>query len=195
MKRPLRVLAAGATMVALGAVGAAGQDEALPSGPAWFTGTSTGQPIVFEPTVEFEPGVWMDARDGEVHGIAIETDDPRFGGEWSYTFHADEWPVSLGDREEIVAVERHTIRLENDAGAWTGNGTLMNHFLEEDGSVLDAANEGLYVLEGVGAYDGLTAYVAFDFATDGDGPDIRGVILPEVPTPFPDPPTPAQSTD
>ena len=56
MKRPLRVLAAAATMVALGAVGAAGQDEALPSGPAWFTGTSTGQPIVYEFDAAMQPG-------------------------------------------------------------------------------------------------------------------------------------------
>jgi hypothetical protein len=98
--------------------------------------------------------------------------------------------VSLGDREEIVAVERHTIRLANEVGAWTGNGTLISHFLEEDGSVLDGASEAFHVLEGVGAYDGLTAYVTFDFMTDTGGPDIRGLILPEAPTPFPDPPTP-----
>lgn len=137
----------------------------------------------------------MDARDGEVHGITIETDDARINGAWSYTFHADEWPVSLGDREEVVAVERHTIRLENEGGAWTGSGTLVKRVLEEDGSLLDFTNEAFHVLEGDGAYDGLTAYVTFDFATEGSGPDIRGVILPEVPTPFPDPPTPAQSTD
>ena len=195
MKRPLRVLAAGATMVALGAIGAAGQDEALPSGPAWFTGTSTGQPIVFEPTLEIEPGVWLDARDGEVHGITVETSDARFGGEWSYTFHEDEWPVSLGDREEIVAVERHSIRLTNDEGSWAGTGTLVQHYLGEDGEFVDGASDALHVLEGEGAYDGLTAYVLFDFMTETGGPDIRGVILPEPPTDFPTLPTPSETRD
>jgi hypothetical protein len=195
MKRPICALAASAALVAVAALGAAGQDEQVPSGPAWFSGTSTGQPIVFDPITAFEPGVWMDARDGEVHGITIETDDPRFSGEWSYTYHKDEWPVSLGEREETVAVERHTIRLDNDAGAWTGNGTLIQHYLEEGGVFLEGASDALHVLEGEDAYDGLTAYVTFDFMTDTGGPDIRGVILPEEPTSFPEPPTPAESTD
>ena len=195
MRRPIRALAAGATLVAVGAVGVAGQDEAAPSGPAWFTGTSTGQPIVFEPAFEIEPGVWMDARNGEVHGITVETSDPRFSGEWSYTFHVDEWPVSLGEREEIVKVERHTSRLDNEMGAWTGNGTLISHYLEEGGSFVDGASDVFHVLEGDGAYDGLTAYVTFDFATETGGPDIRGLILPEAPTEFPEPPTPALPAD
>jgi hypothetical protein len=49
----------------------------------------------------------------------------------------------------------------------------------------------LHVLRGEGGYEGLTAYVTYDFMTDTGGPDIRGVILPEPPTDFPDPPTPA----
>ena len=195
MSKPINLSIACAAALLLVPAATSGQDAATPSGPGWFTGTSTGAPIVFDPTFEYEPGVWMDARDGEVHGITIETDDPRFGGEWSYTYHADEWPVSLGDREEIVAVERHTIRLENADGAWTGNGTLIKHSLEEGGSFLGGTSEAFHVLEGVDGYDGLTAYVTFDFMTDTGGPDIRGLILPEMATPFPDPPTPAQSTD
>ena len=195
MRRSVSLSLACSAALLLVPAATSGQDAEAPSGPSWFTGTSTGAPIVFDPTTEYEPGVWMDARDGEVHGITVETSDARFGGEWSYTFHEDEWPVSLGDREEIVAVERHSIRLTNDEGSWAGTGTLVQHYLGEDGEFVDGASDALHVLEGEGAYDGLTAYVLFDFMTETGGPDIRGVILPEPPTDFPTLPTPSETRD
>ena len=83
MRRSVSLSLACSAALLLVPAAASGQDAEAPSGPSWFTGTSTGAPIVFDPTTEYEPGVWMDARDGEVHGITVETSDARFGGEWS----------------------------------------------------------------------------------------------------------------
>ena len=157
------------------------------TGAAWFTGRGTGAPIFFDPEVEVEPGQWFKARGAELHGVTIESTDPRFTGEWSVTVNADEYPIWLGEREEVVHLERDTVRLQNPEGSWLGTGTIVER--REDGELTD--DEGMWILEGEGAFENLTAYVLVDFL-EAPGEDeilIRGAILPAPPTDFPDPPS------
>ena len=61
MKKTISLGVACSAALLLMPAASGGQDSGSAAGPSWFSGTSTGTPIVFDPTIEYEPGVWMDA--------------------------------------------------------------------------------------------------------------------------------------
>jgi hypothetical protein len=77
-----------------------------------------------------------------------------------------------------------TARIDNDGGAWVG--TWSSYGTDRVGGA------EWYVLEGEGAYEGLTAMFASDVDADSPQGPVEGVIVPFEPPPVPEPvPPPA----
>ena len=101
-----------------------------------------------------------------------EASDPRLSGESTYTGN---WQVY---EEPGFEVQAALWELANDAGRWVGTGT--GYFVGE------TVNGDTAILKGEGGYEGLTAYLVFDFTTEPG--TFQGLIFPgEMPT-FPEPP-------
>jgi hypothetical protein len=180
----ISILAIG--LLAGSVVGVTAQEEeaaAEPSTPARVTGTidPAASGPVQEPTETVVDGVL------EVRGLIgqegrIEMDDPRLTGTATLAVNVDVHKVS--DFEDVVAGS-FALRLDNEAGSWSGQGTSVGHngagMSPEDALGLDT-----FVLTGAGAYEGLSAILIVD--PTGDQPAVEGVIFagemppaPEVP--------------
>jgi hypothetical protein len=181
----ISILAIG--LVAGSALGVAAQDEeaaAEPSTPAKVAGTiEGGGDVVQEPTETVVDGL-LEVRDFVLVGDALEMDDPRMTGSISVTFNADVHKVS--DFEDVV-LQTVELRIDNDDGSWTGQGTQLNH----DGAGIseeEVINLLTLPMTGSGAYEGLSAYLFFDFS--GDPPTVEGAIYEGELPPFPELPAP-----
>jgi hypothetical protein len=181
----ISILAIG--LLAGSAVGVAAQDEeaaAEPSTPAKVAGTiEGGGDVVQEPTETVVDGL-LEVRDFVLVGDALEMDDPRMTGSISVTFNADVHKVS--DFEEVV-LQTVDMRIDNDDGSWTGQGTQLVH----DGAEIaeeEAIDLGTLPMTGAGAYEGLSAYLFWDFSEDP--PTVEGVIYEGELPPFPELPAP-----
>jgi hypothetical protein len=155
---------------------AVGQSEAPvdPMGASSWTGTFTGTDAEMGTDTE-QAGV-HEITDQVAHGT-VASDDPRIAGTFTQFNHAN----YIEGKEEgagPVGVYSGTARIENDEGAWAGTFTA---YFGQPGA------EEWYVLEGEGAYQGLTTIFRFR-GSDGV---FDGVIVPfAVPTtPDPVPPT------
>jgi len=181
----ISILAIG--LLAGSAVGVAAQEEeaaAEPTTPTKVAGTiEGGGDVVQEPTETVVDGV-LEVRDFVLVGDALEMDDPRLTGSISVTFSADVHKVN--DFEDVV-LETVEMRIDNDDGSWTGQGTSLLH----DGAEIpdeDAINLGTLPMTGSGAYEGLSAYLFTDFTEDP--PTVEGVIYEGELPPFPELPAP-----
>jgi hypothetical protein len=174
-KRRLRLSLVAATVLMLPGVSpAAGQSEAPvesqapidPMAASFWTatyshagggpGAGTTGPIYFE-----ELGV---TGSGEV-----AADDPRISGTIREIWNAREFTRPGGFP---VTVANGAARIDNDQGAWVGTFTTYGARPEGGG--------GWYVLEGEGAYEGLTALFHWPFGVDS----FQGAIVPgELPSP------------
>ena len=177
----ISILAIG--LLAGSAVGVAAQDEeaaAEPSTPAKVTGTidAAASDLVQEPTETVVDGT-LEVRDGVFAGDRFEMDDPRLTGTATAAFNIDVHKVS--DFEDVVAGS-FALRLENEAGSWSGQGTSVFHggatIPEDEAFQLDT-----WLLTGAGAYEGLSAYLVVDGTEDP--PTVEGVILAGEMPPFP----------
>jgi hypothetical protein len=102
--------------------------------------------------------------------IPIEMSDPRLTGTLSQVFYQVEHPVAS---DASIVVFRGEYRLENEAGTWEG--AQMGMERSAFGSATPVTDTG--VLVGSGGYEGLTAYLVFDF--DGTPPvTVTGAIFP-----------------
>jgi hypothetical protein len=81
--------------------------------------------------------------------------------------------------EGPVGIARGSARLDNDEGAWVG--TFTNYGGQ-------AGSDELYVMEGEGAYEGLSTVFRFH----GDDGSVEGVILPAGLPEDPEPATPPE---
>lgn len=157
------------------AIGVAAQDEetaAEPGTPARVTGTidDTGSETVQEPTEDVVDGA-IGLRGLIVEGDQFEMDDPRLTGTvtlaMNFDFH------SVNDQENVAAGSL-ALRLENEDGSWSGQGTSVGHgaagMSPEEALGLDT-----WVLTGAGAYDGLSAILIVD--TGGFPATVDGVIF------------------
>jgi hypothetical protein len=160
-----------ATSMCLGGVAAGQSDEPLdPKGAAYWTGTwvYTGG----EPGAETQhPGY------KEVLGITtlgeVTADDSRMAGAW---IQVDDLHLAMSREpgEGEVGIVNGTARIDNDAGAWVGTFTSFGS---------DAGGEEWYVMEGEGAYEGLTTV----FRYHGADSSFAGVIMPSGLPVAPDP--------
>jgi len=178
----ISILAIG--LLAGSAVGAAAQDEevaAEPTTPAKVTGTidSEAGDLVQEPTETVVDGV-LEVRGGVFTGDRFEMDDPRLTGTATGTFNVDVHKES--DFIDVVAGSLG-LRIENEAGSWSGQGTTVFH----GGGTIpqeEALNLDTWLLTGAGAYEGLSAYLIVD--PTEDPPTVEGVIYAGEMPPFPE---------
>ena len=155
------------------AVGVAAQEEA-----AYFTGKVTPGSDNVDATFEEEDGVQL-ARDEMRLGDTIETTDSRMSGMLSTESNAD---IHIVSDTGFVMPLTTAWRIENDGGAWSGQGTGLSHFLDGDQVTIQTV-----VLTGEDGYDGMTAVIAYQ--PQGAGPDaVTGVVFPREMPPFPEAP-------
>jgi hypothetical protein len=169
--RMLRLtLAAGSTLVLLAGLSAPAlsqDDEVIdPLGANYFTATDT--PIS---QGDFD---WVPGTDyTEAAGVTAVTDfvasDPRISGRATYTSTARFYPY--GEEGGIdPALWASSVRIENDDGSWVGTGS---GFHDPDEAVRE-----WYVLDGQGAYEGLTAVFLFVGGEANEGVIVPGGLPP-----------------
>jgi hypothetical protein len=145
------------------AAGAGGQsaDLADAMGATFWTGTWTE--TGYEPGSESPRAGYTDLVDPVSRGT-ISADDPRIAGTWTQVSHVY-FMDSRDPQDGEVAVAAGRARIDNDAGAWVG--TMVSYSGQPNG-------EGMYVMEGEGAFEGLTAVFRWRAADSS----YEGVILP-----------------
>jgi hypothetical protein len=167
------------------AVGVTAQDEeaADPMAPAFFEVEYITSDVEFVDGTYEEVAPGLERFDGEiVRGQLIEAEDPRASGEWtmveSIGVAFSEAPV--GSRS-VADVRARSVRLENEAGAWEGTGWGASNAPESPTEA--RAVVVMNVLDGTGAYEGLTLF----FANTADQtwgwimPDSLLPAIPELP--------------
>jgi hypothetical protein len=137
--------------------------------PAFWTGTWTE--TGFEPGTENRATGYTDLVDPIARG-RVSADDPRIAGTWTQVSHLY-FTDSPDPDDGEVAIASGVARIDNDAGAWVG--TVIGYSGAPDALAL-------YVMEGEGAYEGLTAV----FRWVADDSSYEGVILPTGVPPLPD---------
>jgi S-formylglutathione hydrolase FrmB len=156
-----------ATAVALGllagtAVWVTAQEEDVaanpdPLGDAWVTGTVSGGTggQVESSEVTGQEGLtpsrfhWQDMR--------IVMSDPRLSGVISAIYDQDVHTGVAGDLSTFT-VGSGTYRIENEAGSWEGPNLFLNGGSSGTATVSDTG-----IIVGSGAYEGLSAFLVFDF--------------------------------
>jgi hypothetical protein len=110
-------------------------------------------------------GIWT--------GPTVEASDPRISGDWTQVANRASYSDRTGPGGSF-SVNTSSVRIENADGAWAGTLTGMRRG--------DSEHEW-NVLEGEGAYEGLTAV----FLWTRDGSTLEGVIVPAAFPVLPDP--------
>ena len=176
----ISILAIG--LLAGSAVGVVAQEEEAAAeeqtGSSYFTGelnTDNGDATT-EPEENVVDGV-LQGRGVVIEGEAIETSDPRITGSLARALNANIHPI--GEFEDVLH-ETTAWRIENDEGAWSGQGSALIH----GGANIDTTDFDTVVLAGEGAYDGLTAYILADWSEDP--PAVEGAIFVGTAPPVPD---------
>lgn len=154
-----------------------------PSTPVKVTGT-TGRDgrVVQEPSETVVDGV-VEIRDFVIEWGPLELDDPRLAGTVTVALNAN--VHKQRDSVEIVP-QTLAIRIENEAGSWSGHGTSLSH---GRGAIPpeEATNLDTILLTGAGAYSGLTAYLIVDGTREP--PTVEGAIVAGGMPPYPDLPS------
>ena len=179
----ISILALG--LLAGSAVGVAAQDEeADPMAPAFFEVEYLfGDDFeVVDGTYE-ELGPGQERFDGEfVRGTLVEAEDPRASGDLSQVESIgvafDEAPSGSRSSADVRA---RSIRLENEAGAWEGTGWGASYAPQSPTEA--RAVVIMNVLDGTGAYEGLTLFLAItaDQSWGWIMPDGLVPAIPELP--------------
>ena len=156
-----------AAMLLAASAGVAAQDEPLfgPMTPARVSGTWIYQGTSSEGRVE-RSGEFTMTRTGAVSSYAITSDDVRLGGVATATSSMSGWyPPAL-----VFVVDTDWV-MEDAEGSWSGSSHFVASMADDDPINADER----VVLDGSGAYEGLTAYLLI---ADADETFV-GVILPD----------------
>jgi hypothetical protein len=160
--------------------GVAGQAEpADDMAPSFFAGTVPDDwAFLAEGTEERRPdGVVL--YDGFVFSFPWQADDPRIAGTATQVTNATDYregATTLGSTGLDGVVRTAHLRIVNDEGSWEG--ALSNLQIDDLGFFEVTAGW----LTGLGAYEGLAAYVVWDVSNGA----FRGHITAEGPPPTPD---------
>ena len=169
----ISILAVG--LLAGSAVGVAAQEAEATAEVSSFTGTGTeGLEVLAEGTFGVNTDGLNDSV-GVVYVARFDSDDDRLAGDATITAN---W--QFPDDPGYLLGTARTYELANEGGSWVG----QSHSLVADdlGVAVETA-----VLTGQDGYEGLTAYVHFDW-NDDFTTNFSGVIFPgagpEVPEPY-----------
>jgi hypothetical protein len=137
--------------------------------PAWVTGTVSGGTLAGTPEVKVEEGVtrsypyhWRDMR--------LTTSDSRLSGTLHTIYNQDVYSGAAGDVSQFL-VGAGAYRIENEAGSWEGPSIFLN--LGSSGTATVSDNS---VVVGSGAYEGLSAFLVFEFSSNPG--TVVGAIFP-----------------
>jgi hypothetical protein len=128
-----------------------------PARAAWITGHFTGSAVLQDSQDTSKDGGVVQSH--FYHWVLgpIEMSDPRLSGLVAVTYNQDTHRVPDGDVSSFT-VFSGTYRITNEEGSWEGTNLGLSR---GPGSVDTVTDTGLLV--GSGAYEGLTAYLVFDF--------------------------------
>lgn len=143
-------------------------DEPLfgPMAPARVSGTWVYADAVSDGQVEKLPGELMFATTGGVTTYDVTGDDLRLGGTATLT---RDWTGAYPPA--LVMVMDTEWHIEDEAGAWTGSSRRLASMAD-----LDPVNVAEQViLDGSGAYEGLSAYLIVDWEQES----FLGAIIPD----------------
>jgi hypothetical protein len=172
LRFPIAVVAAGGLLAgSAGSIAAQGEDT--PEPPVAVTACINPGPEVRSGTQE---QIVVPLSDGEMmilqdRGFTFRQDltevsDPRLEGSLYQAWDEDEY--ILPGNEPAPNIVTFTDRIENDEGAWQGSVVMLRY--PDDTTYL-----GPVVMVGEGAYEGLTAIVAF--VAWGEDCAVRGYII------------------
>jgi hypothetical protein len=122
----------------------------------------------------------LEVRGVIAEGDRFEMDDPRLTGTVTVAVNVDVHKES--DFTDVVAGSL-ALRIENEAGSWSGQGTGVSH---GGGGIPqeEALNLDTWLLTGAGAYEGLSAYLIVDGTEDPA--TVEGAIFAGEMPPFPE---------
>jgi hypothetical protein len=172
------VLAAGLALSATAgmAAGVAAQQQSDTGSITVAQGTVAGEPF------DVSLAEWDDET-GQMTGLAlsivVDSTDPRLAGTLSMA------STGAGERygEGGIIVMRSAYRLANADGVWLGEGWEVEARPRPDQPA--TFRNGVMVLEGADAYEGMTAYVSVSY--EGEVPMTDAVIIEATLPPEPDP--------
>jgi hypothetical protein len=150
-------------LVAASGLGAAAQGD-----PAAVLGWALDETHYADGESGDQDGKWV--RKGVAYSYRFDATDDRLDGQAIWTGHGHRYPT-----EPMFEVQTNTWEVTNDEGGWSGMSTAVV------GNGLGDTEAA--ILEGSGAYEGLTAYLVMTWTRAGG--NFRGAIfpgeMPEVP--------------
>lgn len=167
--RRLGPMAVAAVLVVATGAGVVAEDEPLfgPNSPARLDGELIWQADQEEGQEQVEQlGELMFRSSGNSTTYRVTSGDARFKGTATVT---GDWIGAFPPA--LVFVADRAWRLEDDLGAWTGNGRRLVSMADDDPLNV----EEQVILDGSGAYEGLTAFVIIDFEAER----FVGAIIPD----------------
>jgi len=132
-----------------------------PKAPASFVGWVLDESHVDSGTAE-DLGSVLERRD-LAYSYDFDSSDPRMSGTGLWMGNGDRYRA-----EPLFELQTARWVITNDEGSWEGIGTGLRGTGGGDNSTL--------VLEGTGAYDGMSAYLGIDWNLGGG--TIQGAIFP-----------------
>jgi hypothetical protein len=150
--------------------GAEQQEPAEPSTPTLVVGTLDDNAAVDNGAV--------------TEGIRLEMDDPRVTGTATVATNVNTHEGSGFSQTWVLG---QALRIENEAGWWSGQGTGVEHTGGTANPEESLRLETWPQLTGAGDYEGLSAYLIVDYSQNP--PTIEGVIYEGEPPSFPEVPT------
>jgi hypothetical protein len=185
--RPVSALLTGVLITLTPAAVTAQSPEPSPmiiKAPTAFTAHSECGPQVADATITRVTGQTQDGdpvvrteRRGDAWDIVWEVSDPRLAGTLILTSSEDSYALE-GTSGGPTVINRETLRIENEDGAWEGTGLGFG--------LGDASNESpRRLLTGEGAYEGLSAFLYQITSPEEVGrtcaADHRGLVFEQAP--------------
>jgi hypothetical protein len=177
MFNPAKAVIAGALVFGIGGVmliaqpydrqgggvpGATTDDPAM--APSFFSGTTVGWNLTVEPvTVRRDDGVVEGS--GESYTLSWDANDPRIAGSATIVMNETDYregATMLVPTGDVGSIRTLLLGIDNDEGSWQGPLTV----LQQEGPPEVGQISGW--LTGSGAYEGLSAYLAWDLAAEED---------------------------
>jgi hypothetical protein len=166
----LATLGAGALVAGAQSPSPAPPEDASVMEPAWVTGTAGSGTTPPPSRTEFVDGVVYEYHYPTEGTVPIEMSDPRLTGTVSAVWTLVKHFVSGDDTIRAFTGE---YLIENEGGSWEGTMTGMERGSGPWHTVTDTG-----VLVGSGDYEGLTAYLIFDWTYSLPEPTVTGAIFP-----------------